>query len=402
MASNGFSSDVVVIGGGIVGLAIAREIKVQHPDLTVAVIDKETTASEHSSGRNSGVLHAGFYYSPDSLKALLTVRGNQLLREFASEQGVAIRECGKVVVTRSAAELPALHELARRSDVNGAGAELISETDLSAIEPKARTVSEALWSPQTAVADPSEVTNAVRTDAERKGVALHYDHAVTVIKNGSVTTTRETFAAGHVINCAGLQADRFAHQLGFGKRYRILPFTGLYTYAPALTGFLKTHVYPVPDPANPFLGVHATITVNGDVKIGPTAIPALSREAYRPIRDVRARDASEIARTLPRFAFSRHHKTWELLKSEIPKYRTASLVRGAQQLVPDLPADAFTKKGRPGIRAQLFDLRERRLVMDFVVEGDEHSSHILNAVSPGWTTSLSFAQHVVENHIFLR
>lgn len=402
MASNGFSSDVVVIGGGIVGLAVAREIKVQHSDLTVAVIDKETTASEHSSGRNSGVLHAGFYYSPDSLKALLTVRGNQLLREFASEQGVAIRECGKVVVTRSAAELPALHELARRSDVNGAGAELISETDLSAIEPKAKTVSEALWSPRTAVADPSEVTNAVRSDAERKGVVLHYDTAVTALHNGRVETTRGTFAAGHVINCAGLQADRFAHQLGFGKRYRILPFTGLYTYAPALTGFLKTHVYPVPDPANPFLGVHATITVNGDVKIGPTAIPALSREAYRPIRDVRARDASEIARTLPRFAVSRHHKTWELLKSEIPKYRTASLVRGAQQLVPELPAGAFTKKGRPGIRAQLFDLRERRLVMDFVVEGDEHSSHILNAVSPGWTTSLSFAQHVVENHISLR
>jgi L-2-hydroxyglutarate oxidase LhgO len=292
--------------------------------------------------------------------------------------------------------------LARRSGVNGAGAELISEAELAAIEPRARTVGRALWSPRTAVADPVEVTEGIRADAERLGVVVRTGHSVTGIAKGEVRLADQVHTTGHVINCAGLHADRLAHGMGFGSDYRILPFTGLYTYAPSLTGFLRTHVYPVPDPANPFLGVHATLTVDGTVKIGPTAIPALSREAYRPIRDISAGDLAEIARTLPLFALSRHHRTLKLLRSELPKYVRSSLVRSARDLVPDLPTKAFTKRGKPGIRAQLFDLRERRLEMDFVIEGDDFSTHVLNAVSPGWTTSLAFAEHVIDTHVVLR
>lgn len=402
MSAQQGSSDITVVGGGIVGVAIARELRLRHPSLSVTVFDKEPTAAAHGSGRNSGVLHAGFYYSPDSLKARLTVRGNSLLREFITEAGLPLNQCGKVVVTRSEGEIPALEELARRSSINGAGAELISPAELRTIEPRARTFGRALWSPRTAVADPMAVSEAIRADAGRSGVDLTYGAKVTALRNGEVVTASGVHRTGHIINCAGLHADRLAHQMGFGQRYRVLPFTGLYTYAPSLKGFLRTHVYPVPDPANPFLGVHATVTVDGTVKIGPTAIPALSREAYRPLRDVNRRDLGEISRTLPLFALSRHHKTLRLLRSELPKYRTASLVRGAQQLVPDLPTSAFTTKGKPGIRAQLFDLENRRLEMDFVIEGDDHSTHILNAVSPGWTTSLAFAQHVVENHVALR
>jgi len=399
MNVHGSSSDIAVVGGGIVGAAIARELRIKNPDLRVCLFDKEPTATAHGSGRNSGVLHAGFYYSPDSLKARLTVRGNSLLRDFVTEVGLPINECGKVVVTRSEDELPALEELQRRSDANGAGTELISPTELKAIEPRARTVGMALWSPRTAVASPADVTAAIRDDAATKGVHLQYGSKVIALRRGEVVTQAGTHATGHIVNCAGLHADRLAHQMGFGQRYRVLPFTGLYTYAPSLTGFLRTHVYPVPDPANPFLGVHATMTVDGSVKIGPTAIPALSREAYRPLRDIKWRDLAEISRTLPLFAVSRHHKTLKLLKSELPKYRTRSLVRGAQELIPELPSAAFTKKGKPGIRAQLFDLKDRRLEMDFVIEGDDHSTHVLNAVSPGWTTSLAFAQHVVGTHI---
>ena len=396
------SSDIAVIGGGIVGLSIARALRLRHPTTTVTVFEKEQTSSAHGSGRNSGVLHAGFYYSPDSLKARLTVRGNSMLREFIGEHGLSIRECGKVVVTRSDAEMPMLQELARRSDINGAGTELISEAELATIEPKARTVGRALWSPRTAVADPVEVTEGIRADAERLGVVVRTGHSVRGIAKGKVQLDDQAHTAGHIINCAGLHADRLAHQMGFGSGYRILPFTGLYTYAPSLTGFLRTHVYPVPDPANPFLGVHATLTVDGTVKIGPTAIPALSREAYRPIRDISPSDLAEIARTLPLFALSRHHRTLKLLRSELPKYVRSSLVRSARDLVPDLPPKAFTKRGKPGIRAQLFDLRERRLEMDFVIEGDEFSTHVLNAVSPGWTTSLAFAEHVIDTHVVLR
>ena len=402
MSTETKSSDIAVVGGGIVGLSIARALRLRHPNVSVTVFEKERTSSAHGSGRNSGVLHAGFYYSPDSLKAQLTVRGNEMLREFIIERGLRLRECGKVVVTRSDAELPMLEELARRSDINGAGSELISEVELATIEPKARTVSRALWSPRTAVADPVEVTEGIRADAERLGVVVHTGEIVAGIARGEVRLADHIHTTGHIINCAGLHADRLAHEMGFGSHYRILPFTGLYTYAPSLTGYLRTHVYPVPDPANPFLGVHATLTVNGTVKIGPTAIPALSREAYRPIRDISRRDLTEIARTLPLFALSRHHKTLKLLRSELPKYVRASLVHSARDLVPDLPTRAFTKKGQPGIRAQLFDLRERRLEMDFVVEGDEFSTHILNAVSPGWTTSLAFAERVIDTHVTLR
>ena len=402
MSTETKSSDIAVVGGGIVGLSIARALRLRHPNVSVTVFEKERTSSAHGSGRNSGVLHAGFYYSPDSLKAQLTVRGNEMLREFIIERGLRLRECGKVVVTRSDAELPMLEELARRSDINGAGSELISEVELATIEPKARTVSRALWSPRTAVADPVEVTEGIRADAERLGVVVHTGEIVAGSARGEVRLADHIHTTGHIINCAGLHADRLAHEMGFGSHYRILPFTGLYTYAPSLTGYLRTHVYPVPDPANPFLGVHATLTVNGTVKIGPTAIPALSREAYRPIRDISRRDLTEIARTLPLFALSRHHKTLKLLRSELPKYVRASLVHSARDLVPDLPTRAFTKKGQPGIRAQLFDLRERRLEMDFVVEGDEFSTHILNAVSPGWTTSLAFAERVIDTHVTLR
>lgn len=387
--------DFLVIGGGIVGVSVAREIKLNWPDAAVVVLEKEGTSAEHASGRNSGVLHAGFYYSPDSLKARLTREGNASLREFCLSRGLSLRECGKVVVASDEQQLSALDELYRRGQVNGVKIEMIDERDLQKIEPLARTTNRALWSPTTAVANPKEVTMALASDAVGLGVSFQYGTLAVSHGDNSVRCGDTEWQAGHVVNCAGLYADKVALAYGFCDDYVMLPFTGLYAYAPSLKGSLTRHVYPVPDARNPFLGVHATVTVDGDVKIGPTAIPALSREAYRAVRDLKFGELAEIVKTYPAFFRSPHHSVSRLIASEVPKYSRSWLVHEARKLVPSLRRRDFTLKGRPGIRAQLFDLRNKRLEMDFLVRGDKNSTHVLNAVSPAWTSSIPFARHVV-------
>lgn len=391
------TTDFLVVGSGIVGCAIAREIALRWPDAKVLVVDKESEPTEHASGRNSGVLHAGFYYSPDSLKARLTRDGNRLLKEFCIENGLPLRECGKVVVTTAENQLPALETLYQRGMANGVQLEKIDVRQLRELEPLATTYETALWSPNTAVADPKAVTRALSHAAEAQGVHFGWNEVFLSRANDVVITSKRKISAGHVVNCAGLHADRVAAAYGMQGTYVMLPFIGLYSYAPRLKGSLTRHVYPVPDPRNPFLGVHATVTVDGSVKIGPTAIPALSREAYRALRDINFRDLSEILGTYPRFLASPHHQVARLISTELPKYSRTWLVHEARKLVPSLRRRDFVVKGKPGIRAQLFDKKERRLEMDFVLNGDAQSTHVLNAVSPAWTSSLSFASHVVDD-----
>lgn len=388
-------ADFVVIGGGIVGVSLARELKQRWPDTRVVVLEKERTSTEHASGRNSGVLHAGFYYSPDSLKAKLTRDGNSVLRDFCLSNNIPLRTCGKVVVASDEDQLPALDELFRRGQQNGVQLEVIDEHELLRLEPLARTTTRALWSPHTAVANPTTVTTSLAADARRRGIEFYYETIVTGRDENAISTNKGAWIAGHVVNCAGLYADVVARLFGFCDDYVMLPFTGLYAYAPSLKGTLTRHVYPVPDPRNPFLGVHATVTVEGEVKIGPTAIPAFSREAYRAIRDLKFSEVVEITKTYPKFFSSPHHSVSRLIATEVPKYSRSWLVREARKLVPSLRRQDFTVKGRPGIRAQLFDLQNKRLEMDFVVRGDKDSTHVLNAVSPAWTSSIPFAQHVI-------
>jgi L-2-hydroxyglutarate oxidase LhgO len=387
--------EYLVIGAGIVGLAIARELSMLDPQARVVVVDKENRVGMHGSGRNSGVLHAGFYYAPDSLKASLTRDGNALLREFLAQHNVAVRECGKVVVASNENQLSSLGELARRGIANGVELYAIDEKELRDLEPRARTFDRALWSPTTAVADPAEVIAALLADVRIRGIDVRLGEHVTEITQSSVTTNATKFSPGHTVNCAGLYADRIATLAGLEHPYVMLPFKGLYWHANLPAGFLTRHVYPVPDPKNPFLGVHATVTVAGEMKIGPTAIPALSRENYEKLVGVNPRDLGEVARYLPQFLSSPHHDAKELVRSEVPKYLKNKLVEQAALLVPELTPSMFDQRLKPGIRAQLFDTSSKRLEMDFVVRNQENCTHVLNAVSPAWTSSLSFAKHVV-------
>jgi (S)-2-hydroxyglutarate dehydrogenase len=390
------TADIAVVGGGIIGLALADAALARFPGSTVVVHEKEERLGLHASGRNSGVLHAGFYYSPESLKARLTRTGNQLLRAFCEERGVAVRSCGKVVVARSEAELPALRMLRDRGIANGVPVELVDESGLRELEPLARTAGQALWSPTTAVADPRAVVSALADRVRERGGRIELGSRVLAAGPGWVrSSTQGRVDVGHLVNAAGLHADTVAHWFGVGEEYRMIPFKGLYWYGNWPAGRLQRHVYPVPDARNPFLGVHLTVTVDGRVKIGPTAIPALWRESYGGLSGFAASEVADVARTMPRFLASAHHDVPSLVRTELPKHWRRRLVDEARVLVPSVRAEDFRVKGRPGIRAQLLHLGENRLEMDFVVRDGPRSTHVLNAVSPGWTTALAMAQEVV-------
>ena len=390
------SADLVVIGGGVVGLSLADSWLSRHPSDTVVVYDKEDHLAAHASGRNSGVLHAGFYYAPDSLKARLTRDGNEMLKEFCRERGVALRETGKVVVTTSESQLPTLMTLLERGRANGVELELIDERGLAELEPLARTVESALWSPNTAVASPAGVVEALADRVRERGGRVVLGNEVTGAGPGWVMSVLEgRVVAGHIINAAGLYADTVAHWFSFGQDYRMLPFKGLYWYGNWEPGRLQRHVYPVPDPRNPFLGVHLTVTVDGRAKIGPTAIPALWREDYGGVNGLRGDELWDVVRSYPRFLTSKHHDVPGLLRAELPKYSRSYLVKQAAALVPSVRPSDFTERGKPGVRAQLLHVPSGKLEMDFVVEGDEQSTHMLNAVSPAWTSSLAVADYVV-------
>ena len=390
------ATDFVIIGSGVIGVSIGAELLRRDPKRRVVILDKEVSAGLHASGRNSGVIHAGFYYSPDSLKARLTREGNSQLREFALSRGLSIRNTGKVVVAQSSEDVQKIHDLHARGIANAVDVEVVSESDLHRLEPMAKTHEVALWSPNTGVGDPMEFMNEFTKEFLELGGEISYGTLVSGFSGNRLETSKGEIHAGHIINASGLYADKIAEMFGFGSRYTMLPFLGLYIYAPKLKGTLSRHIYPTPDPRNPFLGVHLTTTVDGLVKVGPTAIPVLSREQYSLKSGFNSKEFFQILGTYPKFALSPHHDVLSLLRTELPKLSRGVLVRQAKKLAPSIKLEDFTQVGKPGIRAQLFDVQEKKLEMDFVVEGDANSTHVLNAVSPAWTSCISFSKFVVD------
>ena len=388
--------DFLVIGGGVVGLSIAREVKRRSPAASIVLLDKEDGPARHASGRNSGVLHAGFYYTADSLKARFTRAGNIAWTEYCRERGLPLRACGKLVVASRPEDLPVLDELLKRGRANGVPVELVDEKTAREIEPRAKTLERALFSPSTSVVDPAACLAALAADARREGIDLRWKTAYRGREGRVVRTSAGAIEAGYVVNAAGLYADRIARDFDFSKRYRILPFKGLYLYSDEPAGAFRAHVYPVPDIRNPFLGVHFTVTVDGRVKIGPTAIPALWRENYGGLAGFSASDMAEIvfrqAGLLLGAGFDFRRLAWE----EIQKNSRSVMVSLAGRLADGVKASDYRRWGEPGIRAQLVDVEKKTLVMDFVLEGGAGSIHVLNAVSPGFTCALPFAAHVCD------
>lgn len=390
------TSDFLVIGGGVIGLSIARKLRRAFSRASVRLIEKEVDCGLHASGRNSGVLHAGFYYSPDSLKAKLTWKGNQLLTAYCEEKGIPLNKCGKLVVARDATEHVGLDELLRRGRANGIPLESISEKEAKAIEPRVKTFERALFSPATSTVDPALVMQAMKKDALEEGVQLHCGVRYLSLCKQQVATSGGTYDAGYVVNAAGLYADRIARDFGFGEGYRILPFKGLYLYSTEPPGAIRTNIYPVPDLKNPFLGVHFTVAASGKAKIGPTAIPGLWREQYEGMANFRLNEFLEVATRGVGLLASSNFDFKALAVREAAKYSKSKMVSLASDLAEGVKPEHYLSWGKPGIRAQLLDIKKRKLEMDFVLESDKRSMHVLNAVSPAFTCSLPFSEYVCE------
>jgi L-2-hydroxyglutarate oxidase LhgO len=387
--------DFLIIGAGIVGLTLALELKKQFADSTIIVLEKELHPGVHASGRNSGVLHAGFYYTADSLKAKLCRDGNFAWRQYCEDKKLTVNHCGKLVIARNEEELNGLDELYKRGQINNVELEMITAEEAIGIEPNVYTLDRALWSPTTATVSPMEVVNSVQNDIRKAGITLLTNTAYVKRDGNKVITSNGEYEPGYVINAAGLYADKIAKDYGFSQEYKILPFKGLYLYANDNGLKLKTNVYPVLDLRNPFLGVHFTVTSENKTKIGPTAIPAFWRENYIGLEQFNLRELIDIIAIDANLFLANNFGFRKLAVNEMMKYSKRKLVQLAGTLLSSINQNDFKQWGKPGIRAQLINVKTKALEMDFKYEGDDKSFHVLNAVSPAFTCALPFSELLV-------
>ena len=392
------SCDVLILGAGAVGLATGIAILESQSSLKVIIAEKEKQIALHASGRNSGVLHAGFYYSPDSLKAKFCREGNSELRKLAKKYSIPIRNVGKVVVTRNLDELARLNSLFERGIANGVDIEIINASQLPKYEPLAITQEKFLWSPTTAVSDAKAIVGAMYQEFISLGGKVDFNMKISLEMNGGeVCDSTNTYNAKYIINTAGAQSDRISRSLGVGNEYAMLPFMGTYRSTEEMNLPLQRLVYPVPHPINPFLGVHLTLTLDNKVKIGPTAIPIAGREQYSFGQGWSVPDIVQALKGVASLVRGESHEFGAILKTEWPKIRQSRLIRESAELVPAANSVKKWQRKPPGIRAQLVHLSTGKLEQDFVVKQFANSTHVLNAVSPGWTSALPFARFVVES-----
>lgn len=393
-------TSVCIVGAGIVGLAVARQLTLSAPDVHVTVLDKEKDVGLHQTGHNSGVVHAGLYYKPGSLKAALCGRGRSLMRDYCVEKGIPFDEVGKLVIAADDDEVAGLREIERRSQENQVpGLRWLDAEALRDVEPNAVGVA-ALHSPRTAITDFQAVTRAYADDVVSAGGIVRLGVTVTGIGQESgrarVTTSDGSFTADHVIVCAGLHADRVAALAGDTDDPVIVPFRGEYLdLLPHKRDLVNGLIYPVPDPDYPFLGVHFTRRVDGGLDIGPNAVLAFAREGYRR-GDI---DLADLMATLrwPGFRrLARQH--WRMGLGEMAGSASRRVfVRRAQRYVPAITA-ADVVPAHAGVRAQAVD-RDGGLVDDFRIHHVGAVTAVRNAPSPAATSSLAIAEHVVRDTV---
>jgi L-2-hydroxyglutarate oxidase len=389
--------DVAVVGGGILGLAVARELIMRNPRASVCVLEREPELAAHQSGHSSGVIHAGIYYEPGSLKARLCVQGAHELYEYCAAHEIPHERCGKVILATEERELARLSELERRGTLNGVrGLRRITAGELARLEPHARALA-ALHSPETGIVDFAAVARAYARDLREAGGAIATGWEITTVRPGArnlrLGCAEQAVEASHAVFCAGAWADRLAVAAGAAADPRIVPFRGAYLQLrPERRELVRALIYPVPDPSLPFLGTHLSRRIDGQVSIGPTALIAGARDAHR-LSAVRRADLLETLswpgtwRLLARY--------WRTGLTEL--HRAASpgaLVRAAARYVPALRR-ADVQAGSAGVRAQALG-RDGRLLDDFLFSVTERALHVRNAPSPGATASLAIARHVAD------
>jgi L-2-hydroxyglutarate oxidase LhgO len=385
-----------VVGGGIVGLAVTRELLSELPGAEVIVFEKEPSVASHQTGHNSGVVHAGLYYEPGSLKAQLCRRGVGLLEKFAADKGITYEECGKIVVAQDTNELDRLRAIFERAQANGVpDVQMIGADEITGIEPHARGVA-ALHSPHTAIVDYVGIGEALAEDIVAAGGSVLLGREVTAIttdgREARVATSRGVDTFDIVITCAGLQSDRVAHNAGDSQFPKIVPFFGDYfLLSPEKSALVNGLIYPVPDPKYPFLGVHLTKRFDGAIMLGPNAFLSLGRESYRA-RDYSLRDIADAIGFGGFWRFALQNLSAAARESRTV-LSTRSFVEEARKYVPDITM-ADVHRGPRGIRAQAMN-SDGSLEDDFVISGKDRLIHVRNAPSPGATSSLAIAEYVV-------
>jgi len=392
--------DVVIIGGGIIGLSTALRLKQeQFPNWRIAVVEKDAGLANHQTGHNSGVIHSGIYYRPDSQKARFCVDGAQALLKFCDENEIEYQLCGKVIVAVHESELDRLDSLYDRGVANGVqGLEIIGPERLKEIEPHVFGI-KALWAPGTGIVDYKKVAAAYAGRFQEAGGDIFTGaevHSITRYPDGlSIEIAGETnggvMRAKHLINCAGLHADRVAEMMGETIDIRIIPFRGeYYTLKPESRRLVNGLIYPVPDPRFPFLGVHYTRNIHGQVEAGPNAVMALKREGYRKY-DVDLKDSWGTL-SFPGF-WKMSMRYWKIGLGEMHRsYVKSVFVRDLQRLVPEIRADDLAPGGS-GVRAQAVS-RNGALLDDFHIIQGKEAVHVLNAPSPGATSSLAIGKYI--------
>jgi L-2-hydroxyglutarate oxidase len=389
--------DVVIVGGGILGLAVGREILKRRPDTRLVVLEKELELASQQTGHNSGVIHRGIYYKPGSLKAKLCVAGADELVRYCEAQSVPYRLCGKMIVATDPSELPRLDDLAARCEANGVpDVRIVEQTELREREPHCHGI-RALWSPHTGIVDYRQVARAYANEIRAMGGEIRLDHMVSGMQRfGKKTVVRSEsseFKAPAVIACAGLYSDRVAALSGAAESPVVVPFRGDYfVLRPDRQYLVNSNIYPVPDPRFPFLGVHFTPRVNGDIWLGPNAVLAFSRTGYQfsdmSISDLRSILGSKGFRTFAR-------RNWRTGFAEMERdLRKSSFLKSLQRYIPELTENDLLP-GPSGVRAQALT-ETGDMVDDFVIDEQPGIFHVRNAPSPAATSSLQIGAYVVD------
>mgnify|MGYP001358406750 CR=1 FL=1 len=393
--------DYLIVGGGVIGLSFGINILESNPSTKVVIYEKELVSGFHASGRNSGVIHAGFYYSPDSLKAKFCRDGNIHLRDFCKKNDVPILESGKVVVCRDEVDLQRIDKLYSNGVANGVEIELLNQSKLANIEPAAKTFEKFIWSPNTAVTVPELVTKKLVNRFTQMGGVLKLGQKVNLLmKNNEVLTNIDSkiINAKTVINCAGAKAAELAHQIELAREYLCIPFLGSYKISKRTNSNPKRLIYPVPNPVNPFLGVHTTNTLDGYVKLGPNAFPVIGKEQYSLLSKIKFGELIEFVKAGLALRKGQNLQLIKLGLQEGKKLRTKTALKEISYLSESFETNKNWERYPSGIRAQIVNTKTGKFEMDYIVEKKANSIHLLNAVSPGWTSAHPFTQWAIENY----
>ena len=395
------TTDICIMGAGMVGLSVAYQISKRYPLLSITIIEKESDVGMHSSGRNSGILHAGLYYEPSSLKAKVCVSGAKRLKEWCKEEKLQVMECGKVVTPQKPELDKQLEVLLERGRANGATVELIDKKQFSELVPDGHTsTGRAIWSPDTCVVKPMQVIQKLKQRLQEGGIDfLFFQEQWKVAENSKqiIFTDGNKLSYDHLINCTGLQADKVAHQFGVGEKYTMLPFKGSYWQVKKNAPFkFNTNLYPVPDLEVPFLGVHVTPSVDGVTYLGPTATLAMGRENYRGFQGVEP---------LMTLNFLRHMTLQVITNKRMRNYvynqafdwTPKNFLNAIRAIIPKIEMGHIEKSSKVGIRPQLYDKKKNELVQDFIMLNGPNSTHVVNAISPAFTASFELADYILDN-----